>query len=275
MLITKITPMLITFNEEANLGRVLAQLEWAQRILIIDSGSTDDTLKIAAEHPKVEVVYRLFDSLAAQCNFGLTQVRSEWVLSMDSDYELSNQLVEELHRLEETPHVAGYVASFVYRIYGRPLRASLYPPRVVLYRVAEGQYRNEGHGHRLKIEGDVLALRSAIFHDDRKPLSRWLRSQLCYAEKEARYLLTAPKKALGRADRIRKIGWPAPLAVFLYVLLGKRALLDGWAGWYYAFQRLLAEVLVALELADQRLRKSANLQDNGYAKQRLTQKQKP
>jgi hypothetical protein len=59
---------------------------------------------------------------------------------------------------------------------------------------------------------------------------------------------------MSRADRVRAMGWPAPILVFLYVLFAKGALLDGPTGWYYAFQRLLAEVLLALELLDRRLK---------------------
>ncbi len=49
------------------------------------------------------------------------------------------------------------------------------------------------------------------------------------------------------------MGWPAPILVLGYVLFVKGAVLDGKAGWFYAFQRLLAEVLLALELLDRRL----------------------
>ena len=49
----EITPMILTFNEEANIGRTLAKLTWAKKILIIDSGSTDRTLEIASQYPQV------------------------------------------------------------------------------------------------------------------------------------------------------------------------------------------------------------------------------
>ena len=58
----------------------------------------------------------------------------------------------------------------------------------------------------------------------------------------------------GTATPLGFFGWPAPILVFLYVLFAKGAVLDGPAGWYYAFQRLLAEVLLALELLDRRLK---------------------
>jgi hypothetical protein len=57
-----------------------------------------------------------------------------------------------------------------------------------------------------------------------------------------------------RADRLRVMGWPAPILVFLYVLFAKGAVLDGRAGWYYAFQSLLAELVLALELLNRRLK---------------------
>jgi len=248
-----VTPLLITFNEIDNIARTLGKLGWARRIVVVDSGSTDGTLDMLAKDPRVEVVHRPFDSFAEQCNFGLMHIRTEWVLSMDADYELSDGFAAELDGLQPGPDQAGYRAAFVYRIHGKSLRGTLYPPRTVLYRVKGAAYENEGHGHRIRLDGNVTELRSAIFHDDRKPLARWLGSQLKYAAREAEHLLAAPRGQLPRIDRLRLMGWPAPILVLAYVLFVKGAVLDGRAGWFYAFQRLLAEVLLALELLDRRL----------------------
>lgn len=250
---TDITPLLITFNEIANIERTLAKLGWAKRIVVIDSGSTDGTLDVLAKDARIETLHRPFDSFAEQCNFGLSHIRSGWVLSMDADYELSDDLVAELGRLAPADSQAGYRARFVYCIHGRRLRGTLYPPRIVLYRSGAGRYENEGHGHRVRISGTVGDLAGAILHDDRKPLARWLNSQLKYAAREAEHLLSAPRTGLSRIDRLRLMGWPAPPLVLLYVLIAKGAVFDGPAGWFYAFQRLLAEVLLALELLDRRL----------------------
>ena len=248
-----VTPLIITFNEIDNIARTLGKLGWAQRIVVIDSGSTDGTLEVLAKDPRIEVVHRPFDSFAEQCNFGLKQIRTGWVLSMDADYELGDGFAAELEGLQPGPDQAGYRAAFIYRIHGRPLRGTLYPPRAVLYRVQGARYENEGHGHRIRLGGTVSELRSTIFHDDRKPLSRWLVSQLKYAAREAAHLLSVPRDNLSRLDRLRLMGWPAPILVLGYVLFVKGAVLDGRAGWFYAWQRLLAEVLLALELLDRRL----------------------
>lgn len=249
-----ITPLIITYNEAPNIARTLGKLLWAKRVVVIDSGSTDETLGMLRSFPQVDVIGHPFSDFASQCNFGLTQVATPWVLSLDADYELSDALVDELAGLHAPDKVAGYRTRFVYRILGRALRGTLYPPRTVLYRKDKARYRNEGHGHRVAIDGEVLPLAGVIYHDDRKPLARWFDSQQRYAEVEARYLIATPTAQLTRNDRIRRLGWAAPIGVLFYTLFVKGCILDGWPGWYYALQRLCAETLIALEIADRRLR---------------------
>ena len=58
IMIEDITPIIITYNEEANIARTLDRLIWARRILVIDSGSTDGTLDIIRSYPRAEVVHR-------------------------------------------------------------------------------------------------------------------------------------------------------------------------------------------------------------------------
>jgi glycosyltransferase involved in cell wall biosynthesis len=250
--IERITPLIITYNEEPNIARTLEKLRWARRIVLIDSGSTDATAAIAARYPQVEVIVNPFAGFAEQCNFGLSHILTEWVLSLDADYELSDALVQELHALGEEPRFSGYSSAFVYRLHGRALRGSLYPPRTVLYRVAGAHYVNEGHGHRIIVAGEVGKLRAPIYHDDRKPLSHWFQSQQNYARLEAEYLMRAPRSQMSYFDKIRGTGCLAPIIAFFYVLFVKGCILDGRAGWFYAMQRVLAETLIALEVLDRR-----------------------
>lgn len=248
--------MILTFNEEANIGRTLDKLTWARRILVIDSGSTDRTAEIVARYPQAEIVRRDFDSAAGQCNFGLTRVATDWVLSMDADYVLSDELIAEISALRPAPASKGYRARFVYRIFGRSLRGSLYPGRTVLYRRADARYVDEGHTQRVIVAGDVSPLAAPIYHDDRKPLARWIGSQARYAALEAGYLI-GRKDRLDLMDRLRLALLPAPFVVLIYTLIVRRCLFDGWPGWYYTLQRVGAEILLALEILDRRLRSRA------------------
>jgi glycosyltransferase involved in cell wall biosynthesis len=241
-----ITALVLTFNEEANLERVLARLHWAEEIVVLDSYSTDRTLEIARRHPRVRVEQRPFDNHVDQWNHGLRCVRTPWVLSLDADYVLSDELVAELR---DQPLEAGaYLASFRYCIGGRPLRGSLYPARVVLFRTADATYVADGHTQRLQIAAPVRRLSGCIFHDDRKPLAHWLDAQRRYAALECAKLTALPDAALRRTDRVRRLKWLAPLVMPWYCLLGKGLLLDGWPGLYYTCQRTYFELLLALEL---------------------------
>jgi glycosyltransferase involved in cell wall biosynthesis len=244
-----LTALILTFNEKENIRRVLSALSWLDGVVIVDSLSTDETLEIArASHPNVIAVRRPFDTHATQWNFGLAQVKTEWVLSLDADYEVSSKLANEIQSLDPSPDVVGYEADFEYRIFGHPLRASVYPSRVVLFRPGQCSYYDDGHAQRLRTNGVIRSLNGKIYHDDRKPFKRWIDSQHLYAKLEARHLLSTPSEQLNFQDRLRRRIVFAPPAMFSYLLFVRGLILDGWPGWFYVFQRTLAEMLLSIRL---------------------------
>lgn len=249
-MLSSITPLILTFNEAPNLRRTLERLAWAKEIVVVDSFSTDETLDIARSFPQVRVVQRAFDTHAQQWNFGLEQVRTPWVLSLDADYALPEAFAKEMESLSAGDEVKAYHARFRYCIHGHPLRGTLYPPRLVLFQRAAGTYFQDGHTQQLRVTGATGFLSSVIDHDDRKPLAHWLRAQDKYAALEVQKLRSAPPGSLRAQDRLRLWILPAPFVVLLYTLFVKRALLDGWPGWLYAFQRLTAELILSMHLLE-------------------------
>jgi glycosyltransferase involved in cell wall biosynthesis len=254
-MLDKITPLLLTFNEAPNIGRTLGRLSWALDIVVVDSGSTDGTRAILAQHANVRVFERSFTTHAEQWNFGLehTDICSEWVLALDADFVVSDELVREFAALRPEPEVSGYRACFIYCIGGKPLRGAAYPPVVVLYRRSGARYVQDGHTQRVQVPGQVDVLRSRIFHDDRKPLARWLAAQARYMRLEAQKLVGMPAGQLGWADRLRKLIVFAPAAMFLYCLVVRGGVLDGKAGLLYALQRTVAEAILSMYLLQLRL----------------------
>ncbi len=253
--LSDITPLILTYNEQENIGRTLQALIWAKQVIIIDSFSTDGTIELArAAHLNVQIVQRPFDTHASQWNFGLEQIGTPWVLALDADYQMPSAFDKEVSEISPPADVTGYEAAFLYFIFGRVLRATLYPPHTVLFRKDQGRYIDEGHTQVLRLSGNVRRLNTRISHDDRKPLSRWISSQDRYSILEARHLLAAPSHALSAPDRLRKRIFFAPAAVFFYLLLGKGLILDGWRGWYYVCQRTIAEMLLSLRLITERER---------------------
>ncbi|MFZ0422335.1 MAG: glycosyltransferase family 2 protein [Xanthobacteraceae bacterium] len=255
-MLEQITPVILTFNEEANIARTLAHLRWARDIVVVDSHSTDATVAILSQHGQVRLFKRAFDSHARQWNFaiGETNIATEWFLALDADYVMTEELVAELAALQPGRSINGYSANFRYCIGGVPLRGTLYPAVTILCRGGNARYEQDGHTQRVVVTGAVATLRSKVLHDDRKPLSRWIDSQKRYAQLEAEHLLAADKADLGIMDRIRRWGWLAPFVVLFYSILVKGCAFDGRRGWFYVLQRTFAELLLALEVVDRRLR---------------------
>ena len=247
-MLDRITPLILTRDEEANIGRTLAQLTWATEVVVVDSVSTDATVAIARRFANVRVVQRAFDSHAAQWTFGADQVTTDWVLTLDADYFVPETFAREIASLEPPPDVAGYEAAFVYAVNGRPLRATLYTPRVVLLRRGAFEIWQDGHTQRVRVHGRVERLQTPLTHDDRKDLRRFIGRQRAYMHKEASKLRAARWRDLPVSGRLRKLRIVAPFATFLYTLFGKRTILDGSAGLRYAFERFLAEVILSIEL---------------------------
>ena len=247
------TALILCYNERENIERALRALEWVPHVLIVDSFSTDETIGRARKYPNVEIVQRPFDTHTAQWNFGVDHVSTSWVLSLDADYEVSKELQVEIEELLPADGAAGYSAGFEFRIFGKPLRSSAYPPRTVLFRRDRARYQPDGHTQLLRCEGEVVPLRGLIYHDDRKPLSRWLRSQDQYAVLESNHLLSLDPSQLAIQDKLR-LKLVAPVVMLLYLLFVRGLILDGWPGWYYVCQRTIAELLLSLRLITERER---------------------
>lgn len=254
MKLSEITPVILTLDEAANLRRTLTALTWADRVVVIDSGSVDETKQIASSFSNVTWFEQPFVSHTDQWNAGLAQVQTPWALTLDADYVASPGLSDELAELE--PTVDCFLGFFEFHIFGQKLRGSLYPPRPLLFRIDRFQYIADGHTQALNVGSAPCGRLASLFiHDDRKNFGRWVQSQRKYAELEADKLSSMTREEMDWKDRIRTWMIPATFLTLVYCLFYKRLILDGRAGWYYTFQRVIAEMLLAVKLMDGALRK--------------------
>lgn len=245
-----ITPVILTYNEAANIGRSLERLAWAKEVVVVDSGSTDETLAIVALHPNTRAVHRAFDSHARQWRFATeeTGITSDWILRLDADFVLEPALRDEIAALAPASDTAAYRIAFTYCIDGKPLRASLYPALPVLFRRGRAHFEQDGHTEKLRIDGAILPLKNRMLHDDRKGLERWLQSQARYQSQEADKLAGRSWSELGWADRMRRTRVLGPLAIVPHCLFAKGLIFDGKAGLFYTAQRVTAEIILSMYL---------------------------
>ena len=254
-MLERITPVILTFNEAENIGRTLARLAWAKDVVVVDSDSTDGTRDILAKFPNVRLFNRPYVTHADKWRFAVqeTGITTEWILRLDADYLMPEELVAEMARLDPAAPVAAYRIGFDYAIFGRRLVGSLYPSNTILLRQGKFAVTDRGHTEAWTIDGPVRALTARVVHDDWKTTTRWLDDQGRNMTRE-----------LDRLDRHKgAIGWLrrhpplAPFVVFFYCLFGKGLILNGRRGVFYALQRMVAEAVLSLIVLERAFRKSA------------------
>ena len=249
-----VTPMILTYNEEPNLGRTLDSLRWAERVVVLDSGSTDATERIAKSFSNVDWRVRRFDSFKDQTEYGVhaTEIRSDYVLALDADMEVSSKLVTEMEARFMPGNFAGGMLPFEYRVTGHPLAGSLYPAQVRLFARDKVEVWQDGHGHKFRVNGPVYNFAAPLIHDDRKPLERWVASQLSYSSIELERILDGKESKF--RDRLRRLGLMPPIVAAL-AYLRSGGPWGGAAAARYAYERATYECLLAIRLMSARLEK--------------------
>jgi glycosyltransferase involved in cell wall biosynthesis len=266
--------LILTHNEEQDLPGALASVSWSDDVHVFDSCSTDATVSIA-EGLGAKVAQRAFDNYAAQRNAALNQTRFRhpWVLLMDADERCTPALREEIERIarHNDPDMAAY------RIRRRDYfqntwlkHAQISPWYIRLVRPELARYSREIN-EVLEIAGTVGELASPLDHYPfSKGISHWLRRHDVYSSMEARLIaegggLSHPslKTALTSRDfHERRLHQKAlfyrlpgrPLLKWLYMVLVRRAFLDGRAGMTYARLQAIYEYMIVLKTRELRER---------------------
>jgi hypothetical protein len=241
-----ITAVILTYNEGPNIARVLDSLAWCEHIVIVDSGSTDESKTRALQFPNVSWFMRPFDNHAAQWTFAIfhTEIATDLVLALDSDMIVPRSFVNEF-AAKFTPVYAGGVLTFRYRSLGRLLPGSLYPAQLRVLRRSRVSVIQRGHTQEFTTNGDVYTFKNPCIHDDRKPIDRWFSTQINYSSLE--FDRTAQSSASTLKDCMRGVGvMPLIAGIVGYIRAGGPFL--GKAALSYAYERLTFEAMLTLRL---------------------------
>lgn len=111
----KITAIIPTGNEEHNIRGVLESVSFADEIMVVDSFSTDDTIKIAREYTDV-ILQRKYHYSASQKNWAIPQAKHDWIILVDADERVTPALQEEILSILKNPPTDGTVAYWIYRM---------------------------------------------------------------------------------------------------------------------------------------------------------------
>jgi glycosyltransferase involved in cell wall biosynthesis len=253
-----VTVVVLTRDEEANIARCLDSLAWADQVVVVDSGSADDTVPIARSLG-AEVVEQAWLGFSDQREFALRlpEIRHDWVYFVDADEWVSPQLAAEIAERLRSPRCAALSHRLRLVFLGTWIRhAGWYSGSWVVRLVDRRCTKYDGSpvGERATVDGTVGRLLNDIVDDDRKGLARWLHKHVRYAELELEkrgrrvplYDRVRRFRARDRTDTrplariiLKDLVFPAvparPLAVFLYMYVVRLGLLDGRAGLRFCF----------------------------------------
>jgi glycosyltransferase involved in cell wall biosynthesis len=216
----------IARNEADRIGRLLESARFADEILVVDSGSTDNTRALCRSHGAI-VFDHLWMGYAAQKQIALEKAGSVWVLSLDADEAVSESLAEEIRTaIDNAPRdVCGFsMPRFSYYL-GRWIRhGGWYPDRKVrLARKGRGHWAGDSLHERLEVDGRVIPLSQPILHFVYRDIS----DQLATIDRFS----TIAARESGRASGFYVLAGLAHAAgKFAECYLWKLGLLDGWAG---------------------------------------------
>jgi glycosyltransferase involved in cell wall biosynthesis len=179
-----LTALVTTFNEEANIRECLESLAFADEILLVDSFSTDRTVAIARSFPKLRLVQREYLGSAAQKNWAMDQVTTPWILILDADERVPEELAREIRtRIETEPSSPAYAIRRRNVFLDRTIRHSGWSTDKVVRLLQKGaaRYPNRRVHADLHLGNRVPALRHAIIHHTCRSLDQYLEKLHRYA----------------------------------------------------------------------------------------------
>ena len=260
-----ISILILTKNEQLDLLGCLESVAWSDDIHVLDSQSTDNTLQIA-ESFDAKITVRAFDDYASQRNFGLQlPFKYQWVLILDADERITPSLAIEMIAFVQSADsgIAGLRMRRRDIWWGRWLKhAQISPFYVRLVRAGRAHYER-AINEVLIVDGDIAELKEPFDHYPfSKGLDHWINKHNTYSRMEAELvakgLVVKPvwKIALfGKDFGERRVHQKAifydlparPLIKLFYMLIVRRAFLDGWAGIRYSILQAIYEYFIVLK----------------------------
>ncbi|MEZ6235005.1 MAG: glycosyltransferase family 2 protein [Phycisphaerales bacterium] len=272
-----ISVVILTKNEEINIGACLDTLSFSDDIVLYDSLSTDRTVEIARSYPNVSVVERKFDNWAAHQNWGVQNIpfKHPWVLYVDADERVEPDLGREVRRLADPASpMEAYKLRRKDMFMGRWLRrAQMYPVWIVrMFRPQKIRYERLVNPIAI-VDGDIGHLDGHLIHYPfSKGVEQWFERHNSYSSFEAKELLkvrAGKRQPLGKLlsrdanDRraaLKDVYYRLPFRPqikWLYYMLARWAWLDGRPGLAYARMTYLYEYMITIKVMEELARRRA------------------
>jgi glycosyltransferase involved in cell wall biosynthesis len=223
---TSLSVIIITRNESANIRACLESVAWADEIIVVDSGSTDETCSVAKELGAQVYAHADWPGFGAQKNLALSYASKDWVLSIDADERVTPELRTEIEQAMRKGKIDGYYCPRLSQFCGQFIHhCGWYPDYVLrLFKRETGRFSDSlVHESVLQI-GVTAKLKTPLLHYSYLTAADVERKVEHYSSAAAQQMFQAGKHT-NRVGAILSAGW-----AFVRTYILRLGMLDGRAG---------------------------------------------
>ena len=227
MAINKLSIVIISYNEEEAIAEAVKSALFADEVLLLDSGSTDDTCLIA-EQLGAKVIHQSWLGFGSQKNKAVSLAKNDWVFVLDSDERIIDALKNEIMLLLEDPQNDGYFVPRLNNFWGKNIKTcGLYPDYSIrLFNRKKAKFNDVPVHESVQLKVNIGYLKNDMIHLAYKSIDDFI-------TKQNRYSTLHHKKR----DIIKAILNPYWTFFKLYIL--KKGFMDGWHG--FVISKLYAQ----------------------------------
>lgn len=216
---TDITVIILTKNEEQNIETCISSAKQiANRIIVIDSGSTDKTMELAKKSG-AETCFHKWAGHAAQFNWALDNcnIKTTWVFRLDADERISKELAEEINIKILNSKSDGYEMRWKIYFMGKWIKhgGTHKPYFLRLFRYGKGRVENKLMDEHIIVNGKVEKLNGDLIHYDYKGLDAWINKHIWYSNLEIQMYKTQRDIVGGNVIQKQKRGFYYKLPIFI------------------------------------------------------------
>ena len=219
---TLLSVVILTFNSAKYLREVLKSASFADEIIVLDSGSSDQSEQIAKSFENVKFIKHEWLGFGAMKKFGVNLAKNEWIFVLDSDEIITKSLQDELINTLKNPAFKAYKVARLNYFFGAPLRhLGLYPDYTIRFFNKNYANFNEDNVHeRVITKCEIGTLKEHFLHYAYENVEQFISKQNRYSSLNA------------KKSRFKALFSPAWTFVKLYVI--KLGFMDGWRGFVVA-----------------------------------------
>jgi glycosyltransferase involved in cell wall biosynthesis len=222
--------IIISKNEAASIRRCIESVNWAEEIIVVDSGSTDNTVDICRELGAKVSITPDWPGFGPQKNRALDLASHEWVLSLDADEwvtpELRDEILAELKNAKTVAYQLPRLSSFC----GTYLKhGGWWPDHIIrLFRKSQCRFSDDLVHERVVVTGEIATLKQHLLHESMRDLDHVLAKMNAYSTAGAKMMLAKGRRS-SLATALLRGSW-----AFFRAYILRRGFLDGSAGFAQA-----------------------------------------